>query len=483
MTGRKLAIGSLSAMMAVAVLGSGSPAVAAELDWGSENRGIITLDSGVTGVTIGDNLKAPDKDTVYGAAEEVDLQLDKNKSRELALALSLGNAVLNDGFSEEWKDRIRATEAESDELRNEVADAVSAIVASSLGSTADTSSGLVRDIRDLSRTLPADYGSDFSVMVASPENAEFQRLVSITDSRIPSLPELAAVVNNGGDVQVRTSAGLGNNALKDGNFITDIVSYTGLTPGAKYRLVGEAVPLNGTETGVNVGETTFIPETSSGKETVNIELADIDPEGMVVFETLYDADGNVVTEHKDVNDRAQQIGIPDSDISLRTSALSSTGDNIQTGTKITDTVRYTGLTPGKEYRLETRMMCKATEKAVGDPQDFTFTAENVSGSVTISPITVTDPDCFEQVVFEKLYDVETNQILASHEDIEDLAQTVGSPHVDDKDKKSPVTDTDSSDIPRTPGTGGGEAEEQPRQVINDVPSGSSEMIGSTIFNR
>ena len=128
-------------------------------------------------------------------------------------------------------------------------------------------------------------------------------------------------------------------------------------------------------------------------------------------------------------------------------------------------------------------MCKATEEAASDPQDFTFTAEDASGSVTISPITVTDPDCFEQVVFEKLYDVETNQLLASHEDIEDLAQTVGSPRVDDKDKKSPpVTDPDSPEVPRTPETDG-EPEEQPRQVINDVPSGSSEMIGSTIFNR
>lgn len=173
---------------------------------------------------------------------------------------------------------------------------------------------------------------------------------------------------------------------------------------------------------------------------------------------------------------------------IRTSA-NMDADVIQTGAMVSDTVRYEGLVPGKSYTLETRLMCKMTAEQTGDSVKSQFTAEASSGSYTVENIPVTDPDCLEQVVFEKLYD-ENGTLVATHEDLEDSAQTVGSEQRDGKKKKkNPDTSIPEKTPPAptlTTPLGGAENPADPtpgRAMIGSVPSGETDGYGYTIFNR
>lgn len=164
---------------------------------------------------------------------------------------------------------------------------------------------------------------------------------------------------------------------------------------------------------------------------------------------------------------------------IRTSAKGSTGNMIESGTTIDDTVSYSGLEKGETYKLESRLMCKATEEDTGATKTHEFVAEASSGETVVEDIAVEDADCNEQVAFEKLYD-EEGYLIAEHEDIDDAAQTVGG---ETASKKKPVSDNEETPQ-RGIGNGTGPApQQQERKVINSVPSGEGSSIGSTIFNR
>ncbi|WP_460648306.1 VaFE repeat-containing surface-anchored protein [Leucobacter ruminantium] len=96
----------------------------------------------------------------------------------------------------------------------------------------------------------------------------------------------------------------------DGGTVIDTVTYEGLTPGVEYTLEGVMVEKpSGKRTSIE-GFAIFTPETSSGTVEVKFRV----PSGhagktLVVFEYLYDADGNLVTEHADINDEAQTITV------------------------------------------------------------------------------------------------------------------------------------------------------------------------------
>lgn len=95
---------------------------------------------------------------------------------------------------------------------------------------------------------------------------------------------------------------------------------------------------------------------------------------------------------------------------------------------LTDTVSYTGLVPGKEYRATGVLMDKETgEKLLVDGKEITaetvFVPETKNGSVDVTFIfDATGLHGKEIVVFEDLY--RENVLLATHTDINDEGQTV-----------------------------------------------------------
>ena len=95
---------------------------------------------------------------------------------------------------------------------------------------------------------------------------------------------------------------------------------------------------------------------------------------------------------------------------------------------LTDTVSYTGLVPGKEYRATGVLMDKETgEKLLVDGKEITaetvFVPETKNGSVDVTFIfDATGLHGKEIVVFEDLY--RENVLLATHADINDEGQTI-----------------------------------------------------------
>ena len=95
---------------------------------------------------------------------------------------------------------------------------------------------------------------------------------------------------------------------------------------------------------------------------------------------------------------------------------------------LTDTVSYTGLVPGKEYKVTGVLMDKKTgEKLLVNGKEITaettFIAETKNGSVDVTFIfDATGLHGKEIVVFEDLY--RENVLLATHADINDEGQTV-----------------------------------------------------------
>ena len=355
------------------------------------------------------------------------------------------------------------------------------------------------------------------IMLRAPQDgSNKQRMVALSDIKLPELPGLPSIPNipTGSTTPttsestkpetpsttpsestsptkpsetvtkpvIRTSAGSSSeNVVEKGATITDTVSYQGLEAGKSYTLEGELVDKStGKKTG-DKGKIGFTADSEEGTQDVQIKVNKADSDELVVFEKLLDDKGQEVATHEDVNDESQTVGKKERTPEIRTSAQGSTGNKIESGTTITDTVSYSGLEPGKTYRLEARLMCKKDGTDTGASQTQEFKADKESGEAKVENIAVTNPDCNEQVAFEKLYD-EEGYLVASHEDITDASQTVGGETEGKKKVAQPSQAPESQPL----GMGGGnpQPEQQaPRQVINSVPSGQGTIEGSTIFNR
>ena len=100
-----------------------------------------------------------------------------------------------------------------------------------------------------------------------------------------------------------------------GSRIRDIISYMGLTPGAKYVIVTQIYDKNARALLGVKRENDFTPEKASGTTTVMIDVdtSTLEMHHLVVFEEIYlvTEDGRVlVASHKDVNDKAQTLYVP-----------------------------------------------------------------------------------------------------------------------------------------------------------------------------
>ena len=274
--------------------------------------------------------------------------------------------------------------------------------------------------------------------------------------------------------------------------VTDKVEYSHLVAGKTYTVTGE---VHDTKTGdvlkVNgktvTAEKTFTAEESHGSVTVDFSFDSYDLAGktLVVYETLADAKGAKLAEHKDKDDVSQQVTVLTPKLS--TSAVSE-ADNSKSVTAegdatVTDYVRYTGLTAGQTYTLTGTLMDKSTKKAFvnadGNPVTATaeFTAEAESGTATVS--FTFDASGIKTgtklVAFETL---STNGIeIADHKDINDIDQTVT--------VKAPVIGTTAVDAADGDKTVTGEENVAVRDTVhyNNVTPGKTYKVTGTLYKK
>lgn len=127
-------------------------------------------------------------------------------------------------------------------------------------------------------------------------------------------------------IDIHTSANVENNKeiTVDNNKetkikLTDTVSYEGLTVGKKYTLTGVLHTKDGKVFKVDDKEVTatqkFIPETEDGTVDVTFEfdVKDFTGGSLVVFEKLFNEDGNEIAKHEDKDDEDQTVNIKRTD--------------------------------------------------------------------------------------------------------------------------------------------------------------------------
>lgn len=88
----------------------------------------------------------------------------------------------------------------------------------------------------------------------------------------------------------------------------------------------------------------------------------------MVYETLTDAKGAKLAEHRDKSDVSQQVTVltPKLSTSAVGDADNSKSVTAEDDVTVTDYVRYTGLTAGQTYTLTGTLMDKSTKKAFMD---------------------------------------------------------------------------------------------------------------------
>ena len=223
--------------------------------------------------------------------------------------------------------------------------------------------------------------------------------------------------------------------------ITDTVAYRNLVPGEKYTVTGTAIdkttgePLKD-DAGKDVtAKASFKAEKANG--TVDVEFvfdgSSLAGKTVVMYENIY-YNNKLVGVHADISDEAQIIYVP----SVKTAATDTKTETKLTyaekDIKITDTVEYTNLIPGKTYKVTGTAMDKETGKVIKDADgkavtseaeitpetadgkvdvDFIFDGSNLAGKTIVM---------FEEIRYE-------NRLVGVHADINDEAQTIYVPAI------------------------------------------------------
>ena len=274
--------------------------------------------------------------------------------------------------------------------------------------------------------------------------------------------------------------------------ISDKVEYSHLVAGKTYTVIGElhdaatgdAVTVNGQAI---TAEKTFTAEDSAGSVTLDYAFDSYDLKGktLVVYETLTDAKGAKLAEHRDKSDVSQQVTVLTPKLS--TSAVGD-ADNSKSVTAegdvtVTDYVRYTGLTAGQTYTLTGTLMDKSTKKAFmdadGTPVTATaeFTAEAESGTTTVT-FTFDASGIKTGTKLVAFETVATNGIeIADHKDINDIDQTVT--------VKAPVIGTTAVDAADGDKTVTGEENVAVRDTVhyNNVTPGKTYKVTGTLYEK
>ena len=274
--------------------------------------------------------------------------------------------------------------------------------------------------------------------------------------------------------------------------ISDKVEYSHLVAGKTYTVIGElhdaatgdAVTVNGQAI---TAEKTFTAEDSAGSVTLDYTFDSYDLKGktLVVYETLTDANGAKLAEHRDKSDVSQQVTVLTPKLS--TSAVDD-ADNDKSVTAegdvtVTDYVRYTGLTAGQTYTLSGTLMDKSTKKAFvdadGNPVTATagFTADAESGIATAT-FTFDASGIKTGTKLIAFETISTNGIeIAVHKDINDIDQTVT--------VKAPVIGTTAVDAADGDKTVTGEENVAVRDTVhyNNVTPGKTYKVIGTLYEK
>ncbi len=150
--------------------------------------------------------------------------------------------------------------------------------------------------------------------------------------------------------------------------------------------------------------TTFTAEESCGEVEVTFTFkgASLAGKKLVAFETM-ELEGTEYMVHADIDDVDQTVNVVDIATQARDGISGTSEGTLSENGKLIDTVAYTGLAPGVEYRIFTTLIDKSTVE-----MDTTALEET------------------SIVFFEKLADADEN-VIAVHEDIDDEGQTVTFP--------------------------------------------------------
>ena len=305
-----------------------------------------------------------------------------------------------------------------------------------------TTEGWMVDVQDELGALPYDTYTLEELPCEGNQGYEMVKVPNITISRNNTTIYLGTI-----DDQFEGVPEIGTTATVDGKHVAepagevtliDIISYKNLKVGETYKISGVLMdketgePLlvgEGEEQAQVTAEVEFTPTSSEGtvELTYTLDASALAGKAVVVFETLYQDDKEVAS-HADLEDEGQTVtfGKP----SIGTTATIDGEKTAEPAEQITitDTVEYSGLTAGQEYKLVGVLMDKETGEPllVGEEQvtsEATFIPAEPNGTIDVLfTFNATGLEGKSVVVFETLFQGETE--IASHEDIEDEGQTV-----------------------------------------------------------
>ena len=274
--------------------------------------------------------------------------------------------------------------------------------------------------------------------------------------------------------------------------VTDKVEYSHLVAGKTYTVIGElhdaatgdAVTVNGQAI---TAEKTFTAEDSAGSVTLDYTFDSYDLKGktLVVYETLTDAKGAKLAEHRDKSDVSQQVTVLTPKLSTSAVDDADNGKSVtaEGDVTVTDYVRYTGLTAGQTYTLSGTLMDKSTKKAFvdanGNPVTATagFTADAESGIATAT-FTFDASGIKTGTKLVAFETISTNGIeIAVHKDINDIDQTVT--------VKVPIIGTTAVDAADGDKTVTGEENVAVRDTVhyNNVTPGKTYKVIGTLYEK
>ena len=305
-----------------------------------------------------------------------------------------------------------------------------------------TTEGWTVDVQDELCALPYDTYTLEELPCEGNQGYDLVKVPNITISRNNTVIYLGTI-----DDQFEGVPEIGTTATVDGEHtaepagevtLIDTISYKNLKVGETYKISGVLMdkstgePLLVNEQQITA-ELEFTPTTSEGtvELTYTFDGSALAGKSVVVFEDLYQ-DENVVASHADINDEGQTVTFGQPEIGTTATIDGEKTAQPTEQITITDTVEYSSLTVGQEYRLVGVLM----DKAAGDPllvgegeeqaqitSEAAFTPSESSG--TIDVLFTFDASALTGkavVVFETLYIGEEE--ITSHTDIEDEGQTV-----------------------------------------------------------
>lgn len=251
------------------------------------------------------------------------------------------------------------------------------------------------------------------------------------------------------------AAGLGHSAAVDDQMkLIDKVEHWGLiADGRSYELDAQLMVVSAGEDGEASAEPyvdadgnevkavkEFTPDTAHGFVDVELSFNGLnltDGQKLVCFETLKRA-GSELAEHADAADEGQtvEVALPKIGTTLVDAADGDKNIVSNNPVKLTDTVSYTGLVPGREYAVTGTLYKKAADgdgseavavkDAEGNPvtAKAAFTPEKANGTVDVTfEFDGSELAHGAEIVAFEILDRKGVE-LAAHADIDDAAQTV-----------------------------------------------------------